>query len=305
MIKKTAVCIFSAAAVAAVSTFLSAAEQNIPPRAENVAISTAERISVSGSVPVYDSNSDPVRAIVTSAPLKGEIKFKNGAEYTYTPFAGETGKDSFSCVFTDSKGAVGNSITGSITIEPRIKTVYADSKSSRSNYSALKLCENGVMTAQKIGDTYLFRPGERVKNSELLLMTLAALGEKDFPVCVNTRLENDPDIPLWLKPAVMRAKQLGIIKSPRFYPDRVPTRAKAAVYINRAAKIDDVKSSSIAFKDGYNVPKYAAQAYINLSAYKMLDLYDNKAHPLQPLKRSTAADMVWQLYKLKNKQAVK
>lgn len=305
MIKRITLGALAAAVLTTSLSVSGTAGQNTPPKAQDIQIQTAEGIAVSGSVPVCDAESDAVRAVVVSAPLKGELEFTNGVEYTYTPFANQTGKDSFTCVFIDSNSAAGNTITGEITIEPTAKTVYADMKNNPSNYSALKLCEKGIMTAQKIGDTYLFYPDKKVTKGEFILMVLAAVGETEFPACVNTKLENDSDIPLWLKPAVKRATELDIIKSKAFDTDSTLTRAYAAVLVNRAAKIEDVKSYAVSFSDAYSIPKYAAQAYINLSAYKMLDLYDNKAHPNADLKRSTAADMIWQLYKLNSSEQVK
>lgn len=298
MVKRITLALLAATVLGTSLSVSGSEDKNTPPKAEDIKIQTSESMTVVGNVPVYDAEQNAVRAVVVSAPLKGELKFTNGTRYTYTPFANQTGKDSFKCVFTDSAGAVGNTISGEITIEPSPKIVYADMKNNPSAYSAVKLCQKGIMSAQKIGGTYLFYPDKKVTKGEFILMALAAVGQTDFVACVNTKLKNDSDIPMWMKPAVKKAMELKIIRSESFDVNSALTRAYAAVIINRAAKIENVKSHTITFSDAYSVPKYAAQAYINLSAYKMLDLYDNKAHPKSLLKRSTAADMVWQLHKL-------
>lgn len=298
MLKKIAIGLAVITAFSITAVFAGANGQNIAPKAENVSIKTASEIKATGNIPVYDANGDAVRAIVIAQPNKGEIEFKNGTEFTYTPFPGESGKDEFTCVFTDSKGGVGNYITGSILIEPQVKTIYSDMINNPSHYSAIKLLEKDIMTSQKIGNNYYFEPNREVTQGEFLLMVLSAIGEKNYSPCVNTKLSNDNKIPIYLKPAVARAKELKIILKNSFEPNEKLTRAQAVVFVDRASQIPNVHSYALNYADMSQIPKYASQSYINLEAYNMLDLYSNKALPNKILTRDTAADMIWQLYKL-------
>jgi hypothetical protein len=66
---------------------------------------------------------------------------------------------------------------------------------------------------------------------------------------------------------------------------------------DRAAKIDDVKEYPLAMGDRDAIPDWAKPAYIDLAAYKMLDLHDGNAYPADAVTNAYAADLIWQLYK--------
>ena len=68
----------------------------------------------------------------------------------------------------------------------------------------------------------------------------------------------------------------------------------------RTAKIPDVDTYNLQLPDIGEIPNWAMQSYMDLSAYKMLDLYDGAAHPAKGLTRSYAADLLWQLWKYKD-----
>lgn len=278
-------------------------DNNTAPKAEDITIKSAPTVSVSGTVPVYDAGGDAIKAIIVSKPQKGELTFTNGADYTYTPFPNESGKDSFTCVFTDSKGLVSNYVNADITIEPSIYMSYADMNNNPAHYSAIKLAEKDIYTGEKVGNSYYFHPTKKLNKYEFILMTLSAIGEKEFSPCVNTKLKNDGQIKNYQKPAIMRAIELNIIKRDTFNPNDTLTNAEAVVFIDRASKIENVSHTSLKLSDKEKIPQYAMQSYMNLYAYKMLD--QSKASPNKLVTKATASDLVWQLYKLHTAEKTK
>ena len=145
----------------------------------------------------------------------------------------------------------------------------------------------------------MFYPQRQVNRLEFVMMLLAALEQPPIP-CVNTGLEGDSFLPVWARPYVCAAIQQGIITENTFEWDTVPTRAEAVLLTHRAAGITDVKRYNLDVFDLEEIPQWALSSYITLGAYQMLDFYDGAAHPHAALTRERAADLIWQLYKLKN-----
>ena len=84
-------------------------------------------------------------------------------------------------------------------------------KSNPSHYAALMLREHGVMTGETLGETNLFYPQNQVGRGEFLVALFSAAGlDESLPHCVNTGLDNDTEIPVWLKPYVAVAIERGI-----------------------------------------------------------------------------------------------
>ncbi|MDF2567740.1 MAG: hypothetical protein K0R90_1196 [Oscillospiraceae bacterium] len=273
-------------------------KKNLAPQIESASFDTIRNVPLNGTLSVYDAEGDKIKINLVSKPAKGEIVFE-GASFHYTPFLDTTGTDSFNFVCIDEAGNY--SREGNITInieKDRSSFSYQDMKNSPSHYSAIKLYEKNILTGKKIGANYFFEPQKSVSRGELLVMILATLGlDKPLTACVNTGLENDSKIPLYLKPYVKVGMEQKIITEQSFKPDEVPTRAEAVVMIDRAANIQNVKKQNIGCKDLEEIPIWALQSYMNLSAYKMLDLYDGYSHSRSALTRDVSADLLWQLWK--------
>ena len=133
-------------------------------------------------------------------------------------------------------------------------------------------------------------------------MLLGVTGrEKNLPACVNTGLANDGEIAPYLKPYVKKAVEEGIITESSFAADEVITRAEAVVLTNRAAAIKKVSGYNLNYDDTGDIPEWALQSYIDLCAYRMIDLPDNLARPNAALTRDFSADLLWQLKKYHDK----
>lgn len=276
-------------------------QPNSAPVIENGRYSTTKNVQIAGKVSVYDAENDPVKIKILETAKKGEVVF-TGTKFTYTPFLDVTGTDRFTFVCIDQAGNYSKSGVMELTIESGENAqVYLDMNNSAAYYSAVKLAEKGVYTGEKIGNALLFSPKAQVSRGEFLMLCIAACGyDRNLPACVNTGLTNDADIATWQKPYVKRGLEKGIITGSTFKPDQIPTRAEAVVMIARAAGMPNVKADSLKLTDRDEIPTWTVQAYMNLSAYKMLDLPDGAARPRQALTKDTAADLVWQLWKYHN-----
>ena len=275
-----------------------AASYNRAPLAHNSKIVTLKNTKAQGTFSAKDPDGDNFAVKIVTKPKLGYVRV-NGLKFIYTPYYNSSGSDSFEFVCTDSKGAESQKAVVYVTIDPETAFRYEDMTLNNSHYSAVKLHHYGIYTGEQIGDEFFFDPDEKLTKGKFLLMILSSLGAKP-EACVNTGLTNDRKIPTYYKKYVKEGIKRGIIKEKFFYPNVTLTNAEAVMYISRAADLN-VKSASLTMKDRSAIPEWALPFYINLSAYKMLDLYDNCARPNRALKASAASDLVWQLYKLRGK----
>ena len=271
--------------------------QNHPPAIESAAYNTVKNIGIKGFVNVNDPEEDSIKLQIVNTPVKGILKIE-GQSFIYEPFNNMVGKDSFTLCAVDSLGNYSQNTVIEIFIEDnREKFAYADMLNNSSHYAAVKLQENGVMIGRQIGDAWFFEPSKHVSRGDFLIMLLSAANIKT-QITINTGLPNDSSIPMWLKPYVKKAVETGIIPpSQDFMYHETPIRAEAVLMTNRASKITDVKEFSLAMPDIADLPEWSLESYMNLAAYKMLDLHDGKAFPTGALTNSYAADLIWQLYK--------
>ncbi|HAN44472.1 MAG TPA: hypothetical protein DCP97_03680 [Ruminococcaceae bacterium] len=277
------------------------ADENTAPKLQGASYATLQNVMLFGLLDISDAEGDPVNISVIKSPQKGSVEFENNT-FAYQPFPNKTGDDSFTVVAWDSYGNMSADAVVSISIERSLlQFEYADMNANPSAYAAVKLAQHGILKGEQINGRYFFKPEKQVTRGEFAIMLLSAVnGDKKMPPCVNTGLENDINIESWLKPYIKAAMNLGIIKEKSFDVNGVPTRAEAVCLTDRAARLKAVKMYNLKAADAGEIPKWALQSYINLGAYKMLDLYDGKAHPSNALTKSYAADLIWQLYKNRN-----
>lgn len=272
---------------------------NAPPSVEGASFNTMKNTSLSGYLQATDPDGDSLTIKVIRQPAKGAVTV-SGQTFTYTPFQGLTGSDSFTFCAVDRFSNFSAEATVDIKIENnRSGFYYVDMSGNPSEYAAVKLNEKGVYSGQKVGNGWFFYPDRQVNRGEFLLMLLAASGlDTSLSPTVNTNLENDSALPMWLKPYVKKAIDEGIWSTTQpFSYNEIPTRAEAVVMTSKAAKIVDVKEYDLRVTDAANIPAWALSAYKDLAAYRMLDLHDGNAYPAGALTNSYAADLIWQLYK--------
>lgn len=275
---------------------------NGAPKLQGALYETIENVPVYGNLVAFDPEGDEVELQICQPPQKGSVTFA-GTSFVYTPYPGQRGEDSFTVQAMDRYGNRSNEAVAAITVRRGGGAPYfADMDRHPYEYSAIKLAQAGVLGGEQVGEHQLFYPQRQVSRGEYVVMLLAALGkDQGLTPCVNTGLQNDGTIPLWLKPYLSRAIECGIVTEEAFDTETVPTRAEAVVLCERAAQIGDILKYNLQIGDRDTIPSWALESYVNLSAYGILDLYDGNAYPMRALDRGYACSLLWQLYKYVNK----
>lgn len=275
-----------------------AEEVQAAPQVADLTFSTMSGALLSSAFDCYHEDASDLTIKITQQPTKGTVTV-TGTTFSYEPFPGETGKDRFSYCAVDSQGNYSSDAVVNIDLEEATKLQFADMSKNPSEYAAVKLAQAGIMTGESYGSAQLFHPERNVTWGELLLTILSAKGyDQDLPQCVNTKLQNDSEIPMWMKPYIERAIEKGLITETSFQPDGIPTNAEAVVMINRASGVENATNVNLKAADAQDIPDWAAQSYRNLSANQMLVTHDGKVYPTAQLNRETTADLIWALYQM-------
>lgn len=281
--------------------------ENVPPTAGSGTISTVKDMSVKGRLSVTDEDIGNVKISVTSQPKKGTISF-NGDVYTYTPFAGMSGGDSFKYKAVDKYGYASAEACVRVDIEKNPGLTYEDMRGNTNACAAVKLAERGVMTGTKIGGKYYFIPNEVLSQGDFLLVLLAVVDKSNTPEpCVNTGLKNDAALPVWLKPYVAKAVRNGILEggANAVFDYSAPiTRGAAVLMIQNAAQVPDSTVSSQVFEDLGAIPQNEIQPFVNLYANNIYPAFDGVANASGKLARGDAAGILYNTLQYCDKNGV-
>lgn len=260
------------------------------PACGSLSCVTAKNLPISQR---FDIGQD-AQARLLSRPRKGQVTLM-GDHFLYRPYAGQTGSDRFTYCAVDRSGNYSAPAVVEIAIEREELPTFDDLTDSRIAYPAAKLCEAGVLSGEASGNGRFFYPQRTVTAAEFLVMTLAAVGEDEaLPVCINTGLPQDGELPGWLKPYLQRAMELGILQPGEdFDPQATPTRAQAVVWAQRAASPEPVERYNLQLTDLAQVPAEAMDSYLQLAAAQLLRCEGEAAKPLEPLDRAYAAELLW------------
>lgn len=271
--------------------------ENSKPIAKNLDYSTYKGIAVKGQFSATDPEGDSVTFEVSELPKKGAITPENDGSFVYTPNDGKNGRDSFSYIAVDAVGNISEKALVTITINKQsTKLSYADMSGNSSYYSALVLAEKGILTGEKIGNEYFFRPDRTVTRGEFLTMCLDLNNTETLQGITRTGFYDDETIPMWAKPYVSTALMSGIITGFKndegrlvFASQEPVTYAEAAVILNKMLKISDVTSVSSITDEA--CPVWARQAKNNLAACNILPVLGQEAYS-GSVTRAEAADML-------------
>lgn len=280
---------------------------SLPVEASAGEYETLSEVPLYGYLSAYNPNGDFLRTILVEKPEKGTVSF-NGQTFCYEPFPGSKGADHFTVALADEQGNRSGEVVQTIAIEPKDSRYdYWDLNGSPAYYSAVKLLQNGIFAGESIGSRRFYRPQQPVTRGEFLMLLISACGweEELQATSPNTGLQNDGEIPSYLKPYITLGIQKGVIVEEKFYPEQIPTCAEAVVLTDRACQIPQVKRGNPSWEDLSEIPKWALQSYLNLSAYEFLSYPDNRANPNDGLSRENTADLLWQCRKYKTKSNIK
>jgi hypothetical protein len=275
----------------------SAGTQNESPIAENLKYSTFRNIPVKGHFTAIDPEDDTLIYEIADSPKKGSVLKEEDGSFVYTPGDNKKGQDSFTYVAIDTVGNISERADVTITINKQsTKIAYSDMTGNGSYYTALVLAEKGILTGEKLGGEYFFRPDAPVTRGEFLAMCMAMNETKTLQGITRTGFSDDDSIPLWVKPYVTTALMSGIISGFRntdgqlvFAPDLPISVTEAAVLLNNILNITDVQP--VASLTGEVCPAWAYQAEVNLTACRIL-MPDETLSISRTVTRADAADML-------------
>ncbi|MBE6535997.1 MAG: hypothetical protein E7677_05180 [Ruminococcaceae bacterium] len=260
-------------------------------------VSTHKNITLYGTLPCRDPEGDATVVEIVSYPQSGYITLtdKANGEYTYTPNAGYSGKDSFTYVARDVYGNYSAARTVSLTVsKPTVNASFDDMTGSRAYNAALTMLEEGIMSGTQVGSDTYFYPDGTVTRGEFVVMTLRAIGIDDAPEKTATVFADDASIPSHMKSYIATAYELGYIKGIEtengrcFEASRAITKAEAAVVLGNILNVD-VPTVLPTFGDASDIPAWAAPSVYSLNSIGVMNTTNGNIAPTAALTRADAA----------------
>ena len=292
-------CLAGALFMPALALTTSTAEaENAAPIAEDLQLTTYKDVAIFSRFAAVDPEGDLVTFQVVDSPARGQVAVDENdpAAFTYTPYEGKKGKDSFTYVAVDSHGNTSKPAKVKIVIQKQTAVMgYSDMEGDPAHYAALHLAQAGVYTGRKVGGLYCFDPQAAFTREEFLALAMTAAGEAPLPDVTLTGFYDDGDISAWAKGYVSAALVVGTVRGSRnsagqtvFAPESPITRGDAAVIIDRLLATGDVADTASAFSPD-TVPAWAYQSAVNMEAVSVLSGASDLS---QPLTRGEAAQML-------------
>lgn len=292
-------CLAGALTVPALALTTPTAEvENAAPIAEDLTLKTYKGVAISSRLAAVDPEGDLVTFQVVDSPARGQVAMDENdpAAFTYTPYEGKKGRDTFTYVAIDAKGNVSKPATVKVNIQKQSTTVsYSDLEGDPAHYAALRLAEAGVYTGRKVGSLYCFDPESTFTRQEFLTMAMTAAGKEPLSGVTLTGFYDDQDISAWAKGYVSAALAVGTVEGSRngagqtvFVPGGAVTCAEAAVIIDRLLATGDVAGTASVFS-AETAPAWAYQSAVNMEAVSVLS---SSSQLSQPLTRTQAAEML-------------
>ncbi len=268
-------------------------EENDPPVAENLSLTTYKNVEVQGTFAAVDPEGDILTFQLISKPARGTVSLAEdgSGQFTYTPYENKTGKDAFTYVAIDAKGNTSSPATVSVKIEKqKTKVTYSDMTGVEGHREAVRLAEAGILVGEQMGSGYFFRPQERMDRAQFTALAMMVC-EPDSPVGpATTGFADDEAMAAWAKPYVSAALLKGLVQGSYSSDGEVVflahdpiTAAEAAVLLDRALRITSVAETIT------GEPSWYSQAVANLNS---CDALPASAMLDEPLTRAQAAIML-------------
>lgn len=183
--------------------------QGSAPAVSPVTGETYADVAIELPLAATDADGDAVIFKIVDAPSYGIAEI-DGDTLRYTP-AGKTGTDKFSYTAIDTAGNTAEPAQVKIKIRKNAaKHTYADMGKNPAHYAALQLSLKGVVSGERIGASWFFRPNEEVTRSEFIAMAAAAAG-LPIEATAQTDFADDSGLSDWAKPYISAAASSGLI----------------------------------------------------------------------------------------------
>jgi len=258
--------------------------QNSAPIAQDMEITTYKDVPITSQLAATDSEGDAVTFQLVDTPARGEVTISSDGTgtFTYSPYEGKKGKDTFTYVAIDTAGNRSSEATVKITINKlNTKVTYADMTDNTAQKAALRLAEDQIFVGECLNGEYFFCPDATVTRSEFLAMAMKVAGLEKLDDATITGFYDDEAIQTWAKGYVSSALKDGMIEGTYddegriiFSPDANITLAEATVVLNRMLAITDVSTDVAAASFGSSVPAWALQSAVNLQSIGVITASD-------------------------------
>ncbi len=276
-------------------------QQNHPPIARNMELSTYRNVAVTGYFDAVDAEGDVLTFQLTSTPARGAVTLAEdgSSQFVYTPYENKTGRDAFTYVVCDTAGNTSPEATVTVRISrPDTKVTYADLQGSAAHKAAIRLAEAGLYVGRQVGGQYLFEEDAPVTRGEFITMAVSAAGAEPLTQVSMTGFYDDGDIPTWAKGAVSAALMAGAVQgsrdemgAPVFCPEQPVTLGEATVMLDRLLAVSDVPAQVFAPEGG--AAHWAGQAAANLAAVGVMRTESTAPAALsQAMTRGEAAQLL-------------
>lgn len=275
-----------------------AAQQGSAPVVKPVNGETYADVAIELPLEATDADGDAVIFKLVDAPTYGIAEI-DGATLRYTP-AGKTGTEKFSYTAIDTSGNTAEPAAVKIKIRRNAaKHTYADMTHNPAHYAALQLDLKGVVTGERIGASWFFRPNEEVTRSEFIAMAAAVAG-LPIEATAQTDFADDSGLSAWAKPYISAAASSGLISGCAGTNGAVEIRgadpitiAEASVIVNNllTEKLDEyVMTLATEHQPGEG---WAATVTAALDKAEVLPEQAKQQSPGSTITRQTACEMLY------------
>ena len=277
-------------------------KNSAPCIANGGAVSTVTQTDITcfGSLYGYDEDGDKLYFEAVDYPTKGLLTITDHSvgSFTYTPYEGVVGADSFTYRVKDEFGAYSEKCTVNLKISERATdAVLSDMDGHWAYNAALSAIADGSMDVIAENGKLYFDPDESLTREEFLKAVMKAIGAGELPD-VTTVFADDSSISDGHKGYAAAAYKLGIIKGETvngqvyFRPTDVISRAEAAVILNRILGAEGERALTV-FSDFDKIPAWAEADMKALSTIGIISGNANYIDPMRPVTRAETAQMIY------------
>ena len=266
--------------------------RNEAPAAQDSAAETYRNLPVEGLLKVTDPGESSLVYTLIRPPRRGEVVLRRDGSYLYTPGKNKVGNDYFTFSATDSGGLVSRAATVIIRIlKTDTELPYCDTVGRDCRFTAEWLRSAGIFTGETVAGQTCFSPDKPVTRGQFLAMLMQTL---KLPVERQAEPAELADgAPLWLRPYLTAALRSGlIVPSPEsegalFRSDQPIRDREACGMIRQAVRI----ALPAGLTDAQQVAVWAADTVRDRPGDVVLT-------------RSDAAQILWQLNRLNDREAL-
>lgn len=272
---------------------------NTSPIARNLSFETYRNVAIIEALSAFDPEGDLLEFRIVKNPARGKVTLSEGsASFTYAPYEGKKGKDSFTYVAVDSFGNTSEPAKVNIVIRRATSEVfYADMDGNAAHRAAVRLADAGVFVGEQLGGNHFFAPETTMNREEFITLAVQTLGNEIFLESTTTGFSDDSVISVWAKSSIASALRAGMVTGSLsdegdavFSPQDTITYGEASVLVGRLLRVTDV--ATVGTPADPSIPSWLAQPVANLKAVGVVPSGAQGDELGEPLTRAQCAVML-------------